>query len=93
MPYNKKLTIVIPCWKRYFIFNFIAQQLNNIKNKFRFVNVVVGISPEDEELENLINICKKYNFKFVYVSNDFLGSKLNDLIKSAFDIFPADEKR
>lgn len=88
---KKQVTIVIPCWKRSFVFSMVAKQLSRIINKYDYVNVMVGVSEEDNQLRDIINICRKYDFQYVYTSNAHLGQKLNDIIEQAFISFPQTE--
>lgn len=87
----KQITIIIPCWGRYDIFNIIAKQLDDVRKKVsdRYViNVMVCLSLEDLEKQMLLDTVRFYNFGFCTWVNEPLGAKHNHIIKSAFDSFP-----
>lgn len=86
----KEITIVIPCWGRYDIFNLVAKQLTKVRSivtKYK-INVVACISVEDLERVWLSSICRENDINVFMFSNNQLGAKHNQLIKKAFELYP-----
>ena len=84
-----KISIVIPLWRRADIFRLVSSQLEIFikENKKYNFNIVLVLSPEDNEILFLKNIIEnaKYNYSIVYCSNQYLGAKMNAGIKGALN--------
>ncbi|MDD3194396.1 MAG: glycosyltransferase family A protein [Paludibacter sp.] len=78
-----KIAIVIPCWKRSIVLEYVMNQFDLLYQKtpnYVDVMVIYVFSKNDPELPQMLFNYLKSNHQrdYIYSANEFLGQKLND---------------